>query len=154
MKLLLASCVAGLTVLAIYISANPGVVSAHSPDIRPAATGVTIIEEDEGYYNDPVTKSTEVSVRISPTVKGDGAPPTYATVPGMNAAQVELLHELRQSPKGYLDDLRSTRLATEEDGEDEARIPGSALDLLPRGLPTGRPTTRRLPSTSCANSPD
>ena len=84
-----------------------------------------IFEEDEGYYNDPVRRSTEGSARISPIVKGEGLPSAHQAMPGMNAAQVELLHDLRQGPEAYLKNLRTEQLESEE-GE------GSSTDTCKR----------------------
>ena len=129
MRLLLSSCVAGLMLLAIYVVAGPGVASAHSPDIRPAETNLDNFEEDEGYYNGPVTKGTEGPSVSQLAYKGGDGPTSYTPVPGMNPAEVALLNDLRQSPGGYLDDLRTARLQDEEEGAEEVQIPSSVLDL-------------------------
>ena len=128
MRFLLPLCSVIVLALAVYVTTSVDVASAHSPEINPVETSVIVIEEDEGYYDDPIVKSTDGPFRVSSAVKGGGAPSTYATLPGADAATVKLLQDLRQSPEGYLDNLRATRLESDDDWE-ETHLPASVLEL-------------------------
>ena len=119
--------------------------SAHSPDIRPVQKSVIIIEEDEGYYDDLVTESVDGSVGAFPSTKGvvapsakgivvpsanDAvAPSAYATLPGYDAATLDLLHELRRGPEMYLNSLQAAEGGSTNDGADSVQLSRSVLDL-------------------------
>ena len=129
MKFLLPLCSVITLVVAVYVTTLVDTASAHSPDIRPVETDTTILEEDEGYYNGPIIKSTEGSARSFPTAKGGVAPEAYATLPGADAATLELLQELRHGPEAYLESLRAEEMDGADDEGDAVQIPGSVLDL-------------------------
>ena len=129
MRFLLPLCSVIILVLALYVTTGVDIASAHSPDIRPVETSITIVEEDEGYYNGPIVKSTDGSVRAFPTAKGGVASPAYATLPGVDAATMDLLQELRHGPEAYLESLRAEELDSADDEGDAVQIPGSVLDL-------------------------
>ena len=128
MRISLTLCLAFVLTLTVYAVATVGVASAHSPDIRPAEANLDNFEEDEGYYNGPVAKSTDGFDHITLPPKEAGPPSAHSTILGMDPAQARLLDDLRQSPQGYLNTLRQERLDS-HDGDDEAQIPGSVLEL-------------------------
>ena len=128
-KLLLPSVVAVLAALAVYVGFGPGSVSAHSPDFSPTVTNLENFEEDEGYYNGPVTRGPEGSSGGPLVAKGSDGPEAHYTIPGVNPVQAQLLDDFRQSPQGYLNNLRAARLESEDEGEEEAQIPASVLEL-------------------------
>ena len=129
MRFLLPLCSVIILVLALYVTTGVDIASAHSPDIRPVETSITIIEEDEGYYNEPIVKSTDGSVRAFPTAKGGVASPAYATLPGVDAATMDLLQELRHGPEAYLESLQAEEMDSVAFIIGAALIPGSVWDL-------------------------
>ena len=141
MKFLLPSLLTGLMLLAIYVGYTADTASAYSPDIRPVATGVAIIEEDEGYYNDPIVSVRGHTADTFPNTILVDSPrayaatlPAHATAPGADTARVQLLHDLNQSPEQYLESLRAAEEERDEDkdgeGEgEEAQAPGSVMEL-------------------------
>ena len=153
MRFLLPLCSVIILVLALYVTTGVDIASAHSPDIRPVETSITIVvEEDEGYYNGPIVKSTDGSVRAFPTAKGGVASPAYATLPGVDAATMDLLQELRHGPEAYLESLRAEEL-------DNVPMTKATLSRylaafwIFRGLPTDRLLMKGLRSISCENLP-
>ena len=128
MKFLLLLCSVIVLVSAVYVTTFVDTASAHFPDIRPVETSIIVIEEDEGYY-DPIVKPTGGSVRAFPTAKGGFTPAAYATLPGADAATMDLLQELRHGPEAYLESLRAEEMDGADEDGDAAQIPGSALDL-------------------------
>ena len=129
MRFLLPLCSVIILVLALYVTTGVDIASAHSPDIRPVETSITIIEEDEGYYNEPIVKSTDGSVPAFPTAKGGVASPAYATLPGVDAATMDLLQELRHGPEAYLESLRAEEMDSVAFVIGAVLIPGSVLVL-------------------------
>ena len=129
MRILLPLCSISVLVLVIYATTGVDTASAHSPDLRPGETSVIIIEEDEGYYNDPIVKSMDGSVRAFPTANGGVAPSAYTGLPGADAVAMDLLHELRRGPESYLDSLRAEDTDGADDEGEAVQIPGSVLDL-------------------------
>ena len=121
-------------VFALYLARGVEIASTHSPDDRPVQKGAIIIEEDEGYYDDLVAEFVDGSAGAFPTgafsaAKGAVAPSAYATLPGYDAATLDLLHELRRGPEMYLDSLRATEGGSADDGGDSVRLSRSVLDL-------------------------
>jgi len=96
----------GVTVLlgaALYLGPMNKDALAFSPDIRVVETEVEIIEEDEGYFRDLViTRETPFGASTFAHGHGHSAPSVHATIPGMDADTVELLHQMREGPARYL----------------------------------------------------
>ena len=129
MRLLLPLGSIVVLVLALYLVIDVEIASAHSPDVRPVQKSVMIIEEDEGYYDDPVIESVDGSVGAFTDAKGIFAPSAYTTFPGYDAATSDLLHELRRGPEMYLNSLRAADGDSSDDGGDSVQLSRSVLDL-------------------------
>ena len=123
--------------LALFLVIGVEIASAHSPDIRPVQKSVIIIEEDEGYYDDPVTEFFDGSVGAFSSAKGVVAhaaedvfaPSVYETLPGYDVATSDLLHQLRRGPEMYLSSLQAAEEGSADDGADFVQLSRSVLDL-------------------------
>ena len=126
MRYFLAVGVAVLLSAALYFGPMAKDALAFSPDIKVVETEVTIIEEDEGYFRDLVVTREKPFV-ASAFARGHAhsAPSAHATLPGMDAETVKLLHEMREGPAGYV-----------------ARLQDEGFDILgPDGSPALIPTS-------------
>ena len=122
--------VAVLLAAALYLGPMAKDALAFSPDIRVVETEVAIIEEDEGYFRDPVI-ITEKPYDASALAHGHGhsAPSVHATMPGMDADAVELLHEMREGPARYIARLRDEGFGLPGPDGLPALIPTSITEL-------------------------
>lgn len=101
MRFFLPVGVAVLLSAALYLGPMANDALAFSPDIKVVETEVTIIEEDEGYFHDLVI-TREKPFDASAFAHGHSALSAHATIPGMDAETVELLHEMREGPARYV----------------------------------------------------
>jgi len=103
MRYFLAVSVAILLSTVLYLVAMASDALAFSPDIRVVETEVEIIEEDEGYFRDLViTRERPFDASAFAHGHGHSAPSVHATLPGVDADTVELLHQMREGPARYL----------------------------------------------------
>ena len=129
MRYFLALGVAVLLSAAPYLGPMANDALAFSPDIRVVETEVTIIEEDEGYYDDLiVTKAVGAahSASVTPHYHADVSHDVAWT---SESDTVELIHDLRASPAMYLDELAAGVLNIQDGDDSVLPLPTSILEL-------------------------
>ena len=130
MRYLLASGLAVLLGTALYLGPMAKDALAFSPDIRVVETEVTIIEEDEGYYHDPViTREKPYDASALAHGHGHSAPSAHATLPGTDPEGVKLLHEMREGPARYVARLNDAGFGVPGPAGSPALIPTGVTEL-------------------------
>ena len=130
MRYFLAAGVAVLLSAALYLGPMAKDALAFSPDIRVVETEVEIIEEDEGYFRDPViTREKPFDASTFAHGHSHSVPSAHATMPGMDTDTVKLLHEMREGPARYVARLQDEGFGIPGTGGSPALAPAHITEL-------------------------
>lgn len=129
MRYFLAVGVAVLLSAALYFGPMAKDALAFSPDIKVVETEVTIIEEDEGYYDDLIVTKAVGAAHSASVTPHHHAGISHDVAWSSDSDMVGLMHDLRQSPAQYLDELRAEGFNIADGDDSVAFAPTSVLEL-------------------------